>query len=207
MESDSSAKNLLSLFSSSDLTTFAPVTSRNFYKTSPPPTASSPDEDDPPDEPPRKRRRRSFGEWTNAELRALETYRNLKKGDDLDNSLRDVLLPNRTPEEVKLKLLRIEKSRQERRGSKLLDLKREEDELFEEEKKRVVDIEKDYDRRRKGMDEILGLGGERNEEKVDEVKHEGRDVKASLDEALGLVKDSVDKQEKRELDEALGLTQ
>src|SRR5271154_877544 len=98
MESDSSAKNLLSLFSSSDLTTFAPVTSRNFYKTSPPPTASSPDEDDPPDEPPRKRRRRSFGEWTNAELRALETYRNLKKGDDLDNSLRDVLLPNRTPE-------------------------------------------------------------------------------------------------------------
>src|SRR5271167_3197475 len=134
MESDSSAKSLLSLFSSSKLTAFIPPTSRNFYKTTPPPNLSedpSPDHEPPPR---RKRRRRHHrsSEWTCAEIRALETYRNLMNGeDDVADGLRDILLPNRTAQEVKLQLVRIEETiREKRRGSKLLELQEEENELF-----------------------------------------------------------------------------
>src|SRR5271167_375994 len=110
MESNSTAKSLLSLFSSSKLMTFTPPTSREFYKKTPPSNASqanSSSDHDPP--PQRKKRRRSanVGEWTCAEIRALESYRNLMKGEDIDNGLRDVLLPNRTEKEIKLQLVRI----------------------------------------------------------------------------------------------------
>jgi hypothetical protein len=220
MESESSAKSLLSLFSSSKLSAFTPPTSRDFYGTTPPPCNTSQanpslDHDPPPQ---RKKRRRSanIGEWTCAEIRALESYRNLMKGEDIDNGLREVLLPNRTEGEVKLQLDRIEKKMKEKRGSKLLELRTEEDELFVvEEIQRAVEMEKDYKRRRNELDDILGLA-ERNRdttvgEREDEIgsrateSHESRSVKATLDKVLGLVEESQEERRKRELDEALGL--
>lgn len=220
MESDSSAHSLLSLFSSSNLTTFTPQTSRNFYKTnSPPPTTSpaSAAHDDPSPDRPRKRRRRSpnAGEWTCAEIRALDSYRNLLKNDqDINGGLRDVLLPNRTEEEVRFQLARIERTkRDKRRGSRLENLAKIESEEFErDEKVRVEEMEDDYKRRRKGLDDILGLEIKHEEENlaVDDwrtplVKIEGRDVKSSLDQILGLSRESEEARRKRELDEALGL--
>src|SRR5579859_1166389 len=131
MESDSSAKHLLSLFSSSKLESFsAQSSSRTFYQPSPP--TITPDDNTPEQhvqEPARKRRRRSnhAGEWKCAEFRALQTYRNLSASrEEIDDSLRDVLLPNRTNEEVKLQLVRIEETIKERRGTKLSQLEKEE---------------------------------------------------------------------------------
>src|SRR5271170_2682899 len=216
MESDSSAQSLLSLFSSSKLMTFTKPTSRNFYKTDSPPPAT-PTPDDPSPDRPRKRRRRSAnaGEWTCAEIRALDSYRNLLKNDeDINGGLKDVLLPNRTEEEVRLQLARIERTeRDKRRVSKLEDLARIEKEEFEkDEKVRVEEMEEDYKRRRKGLDDILGLEIKHEEENlaVDDwrtplVKSEGRDVKSSLDQVLGLSRESEEERRKRELDEVLGL--
>src|SRR5271170_4284754 len=215
MESDSSAQSLLSLFSSSKLMTFTKPTSRNFYKTDSPPPAT-PTPDDPSPDRPRKRRRRSAnaGEWTCAEIRALDSYRNLHRNDeDINAGLKDVLLPNRTEEEVRLQLARIERTkRDKRRGSKLEDLVEIEKEEFErDEKVRVEKMEEDYKRRRKGLDDILGL--EIKHEKEDEedlavddwrtpfVKIEGQDVKSSLDQVLGLSGESEEQRRKRELDE------
>jgi hypothetical protein len=215
MESDSSAQSLLSLFSSSKLMTFTKPTSRNFYKTtSPPPTTDAPD--DPSPDRPRKRRRRSanLGEWTCAEIRALDSYRNLLRNDqDINAGLKDVLLPNRTEEEVRLQLARIERTKRDKTsGSKLEDLvKIEKEEFDKDEKVRVEEMEEDYKRRRKGLDDILGLEGKKQEEvAVDDwreltVKIEGRDVKSSLDQVLGLSGESEEHRRKRELDEALGL--
>src|SRR5271170_4069473 len=218
MESDSSAQSLLSLFSSSKLMTFTKPTSRNFYKTtSPPPTTASPD--DPSPDRPRKRRRRSAnaGEWTCAEIRALDSYRNLHRNDeDINAGLKDVLLPNRTEEEVRLQLARIERTKREkRRGSKLEDLENIEKEEFErDEKVRVEEMEEDYKRRRKGLDDILGLEVKKEQKEEDvavgdwrelTVKSEGHDVKSSLDQVLGLSGEYEEQRRKRELDEALGL--
>src|SRR5271170_5043472 len=215
MESDSSAQSLLSLFSSSKLMTFTKPTSRNFYKTDSPPPAT-PTPDDPSPDRPRKRRRRSAnaGEWTCAEIRALDSYRNLLRNDqDINAGLKDVLLPNRTEEEVRLQLARIERTkRDKRRGSKLEDLvKIEKEEFDKDEKVRVEEMEEDYKRRRKGLDDILGLEGKKREDvTVDDwreltVKIEGHDVKSSLDQVLGLSGESEEQRRKRELDEALGL--
>jgi hypothetical protein len=215
METQSSAKSLLSLFSTSNLNTFTPITSRDFYKTSPPPNAStrpvteevSPEHHDRP----RKKRRRSTNpaDWTCAEIRALETYRNLSNGDEIDDGLRDVLLPSRTNEEVKAQLARIELTIRERRGSKLQELEREENELFvEEERVRIGEMEEDVKRRRMGMDEILGLDdGPGNQRPVSAYveTRTGDDIKNSLDQVLGLIGESEEQRRKRELDEALGL--
>jgi hypothetical protein len=220
MESQASAKSLLSLFSNSNLNTFTPITARDFYKTSPPPNAStrtalddvSPERHDRP----RKKRRRSTNpaEWTCAEIRALETYRNLSKGDEIDDGLRDVLLPSRTNEEVKAQLARIEVTIRERRGSKLEELEKEENELFvEEERVRIGEMEEDVKRRRMGMDDILGLDKRAADHGTGNQRHvsarletrKGDDVKNSLDKALGLFEESAEQRRKRELDEALGL--
>lgn len=62
-------------------------------------------------------------EWRCAEIHALETYWNLVvQGNDIDESLRDVLLPNQTNEEVKLGLVQLEKTIRERRGRASLTL-------------------------------------------------------------------------------------
>jgi hypothetical protein len=210
MESGSSAKSLLSLFSSSKLTTFTTPTSRNFYKTTPPPNASSDDPSPSQDiHPPRKKRRRRrhrSNEWTGTEIRSLEMYRNLRKGeDDVDDGLRSVLLPNRSAKEVKLQIIRIDETiREKRRGSKLLELQEEENERFVvEEKERVIDMEKDYKRRRRGMDDILGLTAGSTD--LAQEGAEDKIVKGSLDQGLGLIEETVEQRRKRELDEALGL--
>lgn len=211
MESGSSAKSLLSLFSSSKLTTFTPLTSRNFYKTSPPPNAPSDDpslcHDARPERKKRRRRRRS-GEWTCTEIRALETYRNLMKGeDDIDGGLRDVLLPNRTAKEVKLQLVRIEENiREKKRGKKLLELQEKENKLFVvEEKERFIEMEEDYKRRRRGMDDILGLTVVGDDLSQGEREDENKTDKGSLGQGLGQIEETVEQRRKRELDEALGL--
>ena len=211
MESGSSATSLLSLFSSSKLTTFTIPTSRNFYKTTPPPNASSDDpslnqDAHPPRKKRRRRRRRRSNEWTCAEIRSLETYRKLMKGeDDIDDGLRSVLLPNRSAKEVKLQIVRIDETvREKRRGSKLLELQEEENERFVvEEKERVIDMEKDYKRRRRGMDDILGLTAVSSD--LTQEGGEDKIVKGSLDQGLGLMEETVEQRRKRELDEALGL--
>ena len=211
MESGSSATSLLSLFSSSKLTTFTIPTSRNFYKTTPPPNASSDDpslnqDAHPPRKKRRRRRRRRSNEWTCAEIRSLETYRKLMKGeDDIDDGLRSVLLPNRSAKEVKLQMVRINETvREKRRGSKLLEFQEEENERFVvEEKERVIDMEKDYKRRRRGMDDILGLTAVSSD--LTQEGGEDKIVKGSLDQGLGLMEETVEQRRKRELDEALGL--
>ena len=132
----------------------------------------------------------------------------MKGEDDVDDGLRDVLLPNRTAKEVKLQLVRIEKTiREKRRGSKLLELQEEENEKFiVEEKERVIEMQKDYQRRRRGMDDILGLTTRDNDlSQEEEGKDENKIVKASLDQSLGLIEETVEQRRKRELDEALGL--
>ena len=202
MESDSSAKSLLSLFSSSNLTAFSPEPSRNFYKTSPSPTENISHE---PERPRKKRRQVGVsGEWTCAEIRALETYKNLMKGNELDAALREVLLPGRSVEEIKLQLARVEKTIRERRGNRLQELQRMEDaEAAERERARIQE-----------MDQLLGLN---DLEKEVSVKEEDIDdswirqyrdeerVRRSLDQALGLIEESKEQQAKRGLDEALGL--
>lgn len=221
MESESSAKHILSLFSSSNLGTFDPSSSsRTFYDASPP-TIRADDIPEHAQEPPRKKRRRltQAGEWTCAEIRALETYRNLVvKGDDIDESLRDVLLPNRTNEEVKLQLVRLEKTIKERRGSKLTQLEKEETELYiEEEKSRAAEMENDIQRRKRGLDDILGLVAYSGEQvdrdrlfKGETQSGENENAKDSLDRVLGLAQaeglgETDEQRKKRELDEALGL--
>lgn len=221
MESQSSAKSLLSLFSKSDLSTFTPMTSRDFYKTSPPPNASTVTEDQvsPEHDRPRKKRRRSGNpsEWTCIEIRALETYRNLSKKGEFDDGLRDVLLPNRTNEEVQAQLARVENTIRKKRASrKLEDLEKEESELFVlEERHRMEEMVKDIKQRRLGLDNVLGLDElsagngstyARSVRDTRESKYD-TDVKSSLDQALGLglVEESAEQRLKRELDEALGL--
>jgi hypothetical protein len=138
------------------------------------------------------------------------------KGEDIDNGLREVLLPNRTKGEVKLQLEWIEKTMKERRGGKLLELRKDEEELFVmEEKQRAVEMEKDYKRRRSELDDILGLAERKGDttvvEREDEIgnrtteSHESKSVKETLDKVLGLVEESEEEWRKRELDEALGL--
>jgi len=131
----------------------------------------------------------------------------MKGEDDVDDGLRDVLLPNRTAKEVKLQLVRIEKTiREKRRGSRLLELQEEENEKFiVEEKERVTEMQKDYQRRRRGMDDILGLTTRDNDLSEGEGKDENKIVKASMDQSLGLIEETVEQRRKRELDEALGL--
>lgn len=221
MESESSAKHILSLFSSSNLGTFDPSSSsRTFYDASPP-TITADATPEHAQEPPRKRRRRftQAGEWTCAEIRALETYRNLVvQGDDIDDSLRDVLLPNRTNEEVKLQLVRLERTIKERRGSRLTELEKQENELYkEEERARVVEMEKDIQRRKKGLDDILGLvaySGEHEDQDrsfTDDTRtREKEDARDSLDRVLDIAQaegsgETHEQRKKRELDEALGL--
>ena len=116
---------------------------------------------------------------------------------------------------MRLQLARIERTkRDKRRGSKLEDLAKIEREEFErDEKVRVEEMEEDYKRRRKGLDDILGLEIKREAEEelaVDDwraslAKIEGQDVKSSLDQVLGLSGESEEQRRKRELDEALGL--
>jgi hypothetical protein len=132
--------------------------------------------------------------------------------------LRDVLLPNRTNEEVKLQLVRIERTIKERRGSKLLELEKEERELFkEEEKVRVVEMEKDIQRRKRGLDDVLGLDSYSGDHEDNglaflsetQTRHK-EDPKESLDRVLGLGAveqpgETDEQRRKRELDEALGL--
>jgi hypothetical protein len=220
MESESSAKHILSLFSSSNLAgPYDPSSSRTFYDASPTvPVNSTPEH---AQQPPRKRRRLTqAGEWKCAEIRALETYRNLVvQGDDIDESLRDVLLPNRTNEEVKLGLVQLEKTIRERRGRKLRELEKQEEEMYEEEEKaRAVEREKDNQRRRQELDDILGLAtysgdqgdGDRffrNETNTRQTEN----AKDSLDRVLGLTQtegsgETYEQRRKRELDEALGLS-
>jgi hypothetical protein len=136
------------------------------------------------------------------------------KGEDMDSGLRDVLLPNRTEEEVRLQLARVKKNNHEsRKRSKLLDLQKEESEKFVvEEQERNVQMEKDYQRRRRGMDDILGLAttehAHNDESEIGDKlpeRRKGNTVKASLDQVLGLVVESEEQRKRRELDEALGL--
>ena len=90
-------------------------------------------------------------------------------------------------------------------------VKIEKEEFDKDEKVRVEEMEEDYKRRRKGLDDILGLEGKMQEDvAVDDwreltVKIEGHDVKSSLDQVLGLSGESEEQRRKRELDEALGL--
>jgi hypothetical protein len=221
MESESSAKSLLSLFSKSDLSTFTPMTSRDFYKTSPPPNASSKtaaEDQSPEHEHRRKKRRRSPHPviWTCAEIRALEIYRNSSKKDEVDDDLRDILLPNRSFEEVKAQMARVESTiRKRRKNSKLQDLEKEENEFFVlEEGRRMEEMENDIKERRTGLDNVLGLTklsgdyGAANAQSVHDIRESrgANDVKSSLDQALGLgVEESEEQRLMRELDEALGL--
>jgi len=76
----------------------------------------------------------------------------------------------------------------------------------------VEEMEEDYKRRRKGLDDILGLevkewkdGVVIDDLREATVKIEGHDVKRSLDQVLGLSGRSEEQRRKRELDEALGL--
>ena len=136
-------------------------------------------------------------------------------GGEFGNGLRDVLLPNRTDEEIKLQLVRIENTICERRGSKLQELQKLENKQFAvEEKARAIVMEEDYKRRRSGMDDILGLAERKEDSTVTEEgeidkrvpsRSEGEYVKATLDHVLGLVEESEEQRRKRELDEALGL--
>ena len=179
-----------------------------------------PPHDDPSPDRPRKRRKRgaNVGEWTCAEIRALDSYRTLLKTDEgINAGLKDVLLPNRTEEEVRLQLARIERTKRDKRrgSSKLEDLVKVEREQFErDEKVRMEEMEEDYKRRRKGLDDILGLEVKREEEEGDFggddwrtqlIKVEGQDVQSSLDQVLGLSGESEEQRRKRELDQALGL--
>jgi hypothetical protein len=223
MESDSSAKNVLSLFASSKLESFDPRSSaRAFYQ--PAPQTLGADDNTPEQhaqEPPRKRRRRQHhaGEWTCAEIKALETYRNLCiRGAEIDDSLRDVLLPNRKNEEVKLQLARLEKTIKERRGSKLAELEKQEGERFkEEEKARLLEMQNDMQRRKRGLDDVLGLhsyAGEHGETSfsflTETQTHENENPKDALDRVLGLggvgqPSETDEQRRKREFDEALDL--
>jgi hypothetical protein len=138
----------------------------------------------------------------------------MKDGEVDNDKLKDILLPNRTREEIKLQLVKIEKTdRERRRGSKLEELQKEEEKLFNlEEMERVMEIEK----RRSGLDNVLGLSGTKADvtrpEEVREAgsmiseEREGESIKASLDQILGLVGESEEQRRKRELDEALGLS-
>lgn len=209
MESDSSAKSIFSLFQSSDLKTFQPAASRPFYQ----PTASASSEVPHTDDHPRKRRKQlsTAGEWTCAEIRALETYRNLMKGTEIDATLREVLLPNRSPEEIRLQLVRVERTIRERRGTKLQDLANaEEAEFVAAEKVRVLEVQRDLKRRREGLDHVLGLIPEnfmvvKEEDSMASLQRDEQQIRASLDQALGLAGESKEQQARRELDEALGL--
>jgi hypothetical protein len=124
-----------------------------------------------------------------------------------------VLLPNRTEEEIRVQMGGMERTkRDKRRGPKLEDLEKLERQEFEKEDKvRVEEIEEDYKRRRRALDDILGLDVVKREVGQEEgewrkfVKMEGQDVKSSLDLALGLSTESEEQRRKRVLDEALGL--
>jgi hypothetical protein len=204
-----SAKSLLSLFSSSELKTFTPSTTRNFYTPTPSSFTSPVDESPGHDRRRRKRRRIVNTEWTCAEIRALETYKALKIGDEFDEGLRDLLLPKRSTMEVKFQLARIEDTIRKKSGRKLDELEMEENELFvKEEKIRSEEMERDVKRRRVGMDDLLGLDDERS--KLDgiqakEARFDATNFKFSLDDALGLVEESEEQRTRREMDTALGL--
>jgi len=215
MESDSSAKSLLALFSSSNLKSFAPATSRAFYGTSAPASASKDGHGvEPPTEQPKKRRRRgaNAGEWSQAEIRALEMYKSIIEQDNVGRELRDILLPNRTEEEITTQLRKLGGPNGKAKRSKLQELEKEEAEEFE----------KDNELRKEELDKIFGLGRHTGDEgTADHVKNGNCDeekkqlmekgdtssVKASLDQFLGLVPETEEKEKrKRALDQALGLT-
>jgi hypothetical protein len=216
MESESSFKSICSLFSSSKLESFSTVHQRSFRQsathTDKNSDVSNAVDEGKPDEPSRKRRRRSNNseEWTKSELRALETYRNLHKGGD-DKGLREILLPNRTLEEINAQLLRLDESARGRRKSKLEELEREETAAFDEEVKlRVEEKDRDIQRAKNGLDSILGLSSTSGapvvageEKRI--VKEEVENVKASMDQILGLAVETEQERKKRELDQLLGL--
>ena len=215
MESESSAKSLLSLFSSSKLASFTPTPERNFYKSSTEPTSvhrAAGDRDE--IERPRKKRRHSKGssEWTHAELCALETYRSLAKENEINDGLRDVLLPNRTASEIEAGLAKLDDSARARKGSKLHELeKQESDALIEEERIKAVERDKEVERAKSGLDSVLGLSRSSEQAKdiiamKDNEKEKGEDIKVSLDHILGLSVESDTERRKRHLDETLGLT-
>jgi len=216
MESDASAKSLLALFSSSNLKTFAPATSRTVYGASGSAGVSKEgDGEEVPMEQPKKRRRRNAnaGEWSQAEIRVLETYKSIIERDNVSGELRAILLPNRSEEEINAQLRKLGSSTGKAKRTKLQELEKEEAEEFE----------KDSEWRKEELDKILGLGmhkgdeGANNcagngdcdrEEKPSVGRHDTSSVKASLDRFLGLVPEPMDEKEKRRraLDQALGLT-
>ena len=193
MESDASARSLLSLFASSKLTTLAPQQSRDFYETKSPTNATTVSEYPRAEkEPQRKRSRRQNAEWTTAEMCALETYRSLMKGSDIDCGLRDLLLPNRTDEEVTSRISKLKEANRENAGRKLFDLEREETEqLLKLGKQSEIEREEDIKRRRKGMDDILGLGKVVLEliERQTETSSESEVVEATVDTTFSVVEE------------------
>jgi hypothetical protein len=210
MESNSSAKSLLNLFSSSNLQSFAPATSRTFYTTSAPGASKEEEGDGAPTEQPKKRRRLSgnVGEWTPAEMRALETYRSISERDSVGGELRDVLLPNRTEQEITVQLRKLKDHSGKSKRTKLQELEKEESE----------ELEKANERRKKNLDELLDRSNEigdagpiqvadkDGEKEHTEEKSDVTSVKASLDQVLGLAQETEEQKRKRALDEALGLT-
>jgi len=217
MESDSSAKSLLALFSSSNLKTFAPATtSRTVYGTFGPADVSREGggEEDPTEQPKKRRRRNAnAGEWSQAEIRALETYKSVVERDNVGGELRDILLPNRSEGEINTQLRKLGGSTGKSKRTKLQELEKEEAEEFE----------KDNEWRKEELDKILGLGMHKGEEgtadcagngnfdrekKQSMEKHDTSSVKAALDQVLGLVPEPEDEKKKRRraLDQALGLT-
>jgi hypothetical protein len=213
MESDSSAKSLLNLFSSSNLKSFAPATSRTFYTTSAPGASKGEEDDGAPTEQPKKRRRLSgnTGEWSPAEMRALETYRSISERDSVGGELRDILLPNRTEQEINVQLRKLKDHSWKSKRTKLQELEKEESE----------ELEKANERRKKNLDDLLDRGNEvgdagptvsaqeEGKDRKEEHTEEKRDVaavRASLDQVLGLAPETEEQKRKRALDEALGLT-
>jgi hypothetical protein len=213
MESDSSAKSFLNLFSSSNLKSFAPATSRTFYTPSAPSASNEEVDEGAPTEQPKKRRRLSgnVGEWTPAEMRALETYRSISERDDVGGELRDIMLPHRTEQEINVQLRKLKDQSGKSKRTKLQQL--EKDELEE--------LEKANERRKKNLDELLDRGngiedagpigsaqeeGKNGEDEHTEEKRDVASVKASLDHVLGLTPETEEEKRKRALDDALGLT-
>jgi hypothetical protein len=162
---------------------------------------------------PKKRRRRSgnAGGWSQAEMRALETYRSIIEQDNVGPELRDILLPNRTKEEINAQLEKLRDTTGRAKRTKLLRLEKEE----------AKEFEKENERWKKELDKILGLGnvtqdeGPNDHAGIVQINKEGESVAVerhgassarALDQALGLVKETEAEKRKRELDEALGLT-
>ena len=214
MESDSSAKALLNLFSSSNLKSYAPATSRIFYAASDPSGSKEEEGETVPMEQPKKRRRLSgtAGGWSQAEMRALETYRSIVELDGtVGGEVRDILLPNRTEEEIQVRMRKFKDQSAKLKRTRLLDLEKQESE----------ELEREIERRKKNLDELLDRGNDvwaggpvgsaregdtEGKEGNAENKREVTSAQTSLDKILGLMQETAEQKRKRALDEALGLT-